>query len=186
MKELFAQEAYRSVVTQVLPGIVGSGPWIIALYDKSPGTRAFLSQSTPVATASLFLAAVFWGFVCEDFGSRLEVWIDRWQTRADTLHAQRVWYNYLRRVYTIEPPGIRYMRTLVTRMKFELNSGIALFVASIGLNFASISFIRPLSLEVAMWVVAAYLLIEGYSSVKLLRDLRSGMQQRIDFIAPGR
>jgi hypothetical protein len=184
MKELFGQEAYRAVVTQVLPGLIASAPWIIALYDWSPGARAFLSQSTPVATAALFLAAVFWGFVCEDFGARAEVWIERWQTRKNRAGARDNWFNYLRRVYMVEPPGIRYMRTLVTRMKFELNSCLALLTASIGLDFTYISFINPLWLQIAMWIIAAYLLYEGYATVALLRELRAKMQQPIEFVGP--
>jgi hypothetical protein len=184
MKELFGQDAYRAIVTQVLPGLIASAPWIIALYDRSAGARNFLSQNTPVATAALFLAALFWGFVCEDLGARAEAWIHSWQTRADRTSARESWFLYLRRVYAIDPPGIRYMRSLVTRMKFELNSSLALFTAAIGLNFAYVSFINPLWLELVMLTVAVYLFWEAWASVALLRELRREMEQPIAFVGP--
>ena len=183
MKDLFGLQAYRAIVTQVLPGLIGSAPWIIALYDRSLGARKFLNQSTPVATAALFLAAVFWGFVCEDLGARAEVWIENWQTRAEKASREN-WFIYLRRAYTVEPPGVRYMRTLVTRMKFELNSSLALFTGAVGLNFAHISFINPLWLELFIAAAAVYLFCEGWSSVALLRELRDEMQKPIVFVSP--
>jgi hypothetical protein len=171
VKELFGPDPYRAIVTQVLPGLIGSSTWIIALYDRSPGARKFLDQNTPIATGALVLAAIFWGFVCEDLGSRIEVWIERWQTR-----------RYIRRAYVIEPPGIRYLRTLVTRMKFELNAAIALFSAAVGIKFAYVSFVNPLWLEASMTIVGIFLLLEGRESVTLLRDLRERMQEPITVI----
>ena len=76
------------------------------------------------------------------------------------------------------------MRTLVTRMKFELNSSLAVLTAAIGLNFAQISFLDPLWLELFMAAAAIYLFWEGWTTVSLLREVREQMQQPITIVSP--
>jgi len=183
MKELLGHDPYRSIVSQVLPGLVAASTWIIALHDHSPGVRNFLDQSTPVATGSLALAAIFWGLVCEDFGSRIEVLIFWLQTKNDPT-AKQIWFEYLRMAYSLEPIGIRYIRSLVTRLKFELNGTVALIIAGIGLFFTHVSFVPPAWLAVAMWSAASYIAFEAWSTVKLLRDVRQQMTRPITLVGP--
>ena len=67
------------------------------------------------------------------------------------------WYSYLRLAFRVEPVGQRYLRTLVLRLKFELNASLALVIAGCGLPFTHIQFISPYLLGAVMLAVACYL-----------------------------
>jgi hypothetical protein len=71
------------------------------------------------------------------------------------------------------------MRTLVNRMKFELNGAIALVSAAAGLAFAHVTLVNPLLLAIPLLTLASYLLLEGWSTVQLLRKLRDILRQPV-------
>jgi ABC-type proline/glycine betaine transport system permease subunit len=90
----------------------------------------------------------------------------------------------LKTAFVCEPIGRRYIRTLVTRLKFELGTAIGILVADIGLvglwvgGFASLRL--SLILLLLSLTVAIYLgLCEAPASHRLLGKARSVMLDEI-------
>jgi hypothetical protein len=179
MKEFVTPDVYRTIATQILPGLVASSTWIIGLHDHSEGARKFFTARPTEATACVFLAAVFWGFVCEDLGSRLEVFF-YWKQKARD--DDENWYAYLRTAYLAEPIGVRYIRTLLTRLKFELNSAAALVTAAVGSLCTNVSFMSVWIVFSGMILAAAYLLLEGWAGVKVLREIRAELRKPLTIV----
>jgi hypothetical protein len=77
---------------------------------------------------------------------RIESWLDNAADRRTGSNHTKEWYAYLRTAFVCEPIGRRYIRTLVTRLKFELGTSIAALIAAVGIT--------------VLW-------IDGYSSCRL-------------------
>ena len=76
---------------------------------------------------------LFVGLLLEDFGSYIEVRLfDAALNQFTSEEHSRNWYQYLRTVFKDEPVGVRYMRTVLLRMKFELGAAAGLAVAAAG------------------------------------------------------
>ena len=137
----------------------------------------------------LFLVIVFLGLVIEDMGARVESW---WDIAADKRTASNhtgEWYAYLRTAFVCEPIGRRYIRTLVTRLKFELGTSIAALIAASGVLMLWITELctRNVSLVLIFLCIllALYLgITEARASHKLLARARTEMLQEIRFVKP--
>ncbi len=190
MKELFAAfntDFFRALTTLIIPGGIAVSTWCVELVLIFEPFKCLVARNHVEASLVLFLVIVFVGLVIEDVGARIEDGMDK---RADKLtqgkHRQD-WYAYLRMAFVCEPIGRRYIRTLVTRLKFELGTAIGIVIADIGLmmlwldGFASCKL--SLSLLVLSVIIAVYLgLWEAPASHKLLATARSEMLDQIRII----
>jgi len=178
MKEVFSafgNEVFRPLVTLVLPGAIAIVPYFIALMQKEQRFWESVSANHTETALMLALASLFWGMVIEDVGTRFEAKIlDERAKRANKDFLQ-VWYDYLRCVFPTEPPGRRFLRALVLRLKFELGAAVALIVAIPGVLLAV-----ELPIHWRLWisggavVLALYLgWIEAPATHEVLSKLRA-------------
>jgi len=176
----FGSEIYRPLVTLVLPGAIGAFPWFIALMDRSSTVRTFVGGKPPEATLGFLLVLLFLGHVFEDLGSLIESRIfDVTCNRRSSGQYKENWYRYLRVAYRLEPVGHRYLRTLVLRMKFELNSVPALVVAIPGCWFSNITVVPKCIVTGVLLVLSLYLMWEACQSHKLLDEVRGQLLRGI-------
>jgi hypothetical protein len=154
--------------------------WGIALYDYSPGFRNFLEKHTTERPLCVVLAALFFGQVCENVGSRLEYWIDR--SSDQNGERMSVWWSFLRTAYKVEPIGLRYLRSIRLRLKFELNGFPALILGAMGVPFTRIDCPLKFLILGVMLTLAAYLRLEMRSTINLLHNIRSEHLRRIQVV----
>ncbi|MGE5053545.1 MAG: hypothetical protein ACM3WP_05210 [Acidobacteriota bacterium] len=183
VKELFAAfnaDFFRALATLIIPGSIALSTWAVDLALRFEQLRALVSSNHIETAFVLFLLVVFVGLVIEDIGSRIEARMDGRADRATNGQHTKDWYLYLKTAFVCEAIGRRYIRTLVTRLKFELGTSVGLLIADMGVvvlyvdGFLSLwALIVPLALT---FVLAGYLgLVEARSSHRLLAKARTEM-----------
>jgi hypothetical protein len=133
-------DAYRVVLTNVIPGFVGTAPWVAgffwpALMDVGFWSNSGIAFPVTITLAAIALAA---GLVFEDIGSRVETyWADAWLKRRCPRFS-RGWREYLaqRRDESLIAQG--YLRAILLRFKFELSMIPALVSSCIGVIIAEL------------------------------------------------
>jgi hypothetical protein len=192
MKELFAAfntDFFRALATLVIPGCIAVSTWSVELILMFDPLRKLVEQNPVERAFVLFIAVIFVGMVIEDIGSRIESWFDK---RADRItHGKHTeeWYDYLRMAFVCEPIGRRYIRTLVTRLKFELGTAVAILIADAGLvalwgDGFSPGWLTLILLFISL-AIATYLgLCEAPASHRLLAKARSVMLSEINIVKP--
>jgi hypothetical protein len=183
MKELFAAfntDFFRALATLLIPGSIAVSTWSIELILIFEPLKKLVEQNPVERAFVLFVAVIFVGMVIEDIGSRIESWLDKRADRKTQGKHTEEWYAYLKTAFACEPIGRRYIRTLVTRLKFELGTAVAILVADVGLVVLWAEGFAPpwlsLTLLVLSLVIAAYLgLCEAPSSHRLLAKARTAM-----------
>jgi hypothetical protein len=138
MKELFSafsSAVFFPLVSLVLPGLTAISSWYV-LMMRSVGVRELVQKNHSETAFLLMLLFIFVGTIIDDLGMRIEsCWFDHQRdARTKGLHFAE-WWAYLRKPFGIEPSRRRHLRTLVTRLKFELGVPVALAIAIPGLWF---------------------------------------------------
>jgi hypothetical protein len=171
MKELlagFAVDIFRPVVTLVVPGFWALAPWVVALFLCYPSSWVFANAHPNGIGIAIVLAGTTAGLIFEDLGVRLE---DHFFKRFG--YTYESWTAYLKRTETTEAIGIRYIRTLVLRLKFEQGMAVSGPFALAGVLVTPMSSLGlKLSLTALVIVVTWYLAYEARCSVKLLEETR--------------
>src|ERR1700723_1510607 len=127
MKELlagFAAEIFRPVVTLLIPGFWAMTPWTISMFLHYPTTWTFACAHREGCGLVYVVVATAFGMIFEDLGARLEKFFFERRTKDYSN-----WFAYLALAPEREPIGLRYIRAVVLRMKFELGMGLAGFIA---------------------------------------------------------
>jgi hypothetical protein len=183
VKELFAAfnaDFFRALATLIIPGSVALSSWAVYVVLRFERLRVLVSNNHIETAFVVFLLMVIVGMVIEDIGSRIEKQMDTIADRATNGQHTRDWYSYLKTAFVCEAIGRRYIRTLVTRLKFELGTSVGLLIAGAGVvtlyvdEFLSL---RALIVFLALaLVLAGYLgLVEARSSHRLLAKARTEM-----------
>ena len=124
------------------------------------------------AFAALYLVVVLSvGLVLEDIGARIE---QHWDKK---INAKGSWVSYLKLELRDELVGQRYLRTVLTRLKFELAFAPALISFAIGIIWLQClydlwtgrAFVISLTF---ILILSLYSLYESYCSSKCLDDTR--------------
>jgi hypothetical protein len=192
MKELFAAfntDFFRALTTIIIPGAIAASPWSVQLVSTFAPLKSLVSKNHVETAFILFVVVVFVGLVIEDIGARIESWLDSCaDKRTDAKHTKE-WYAYLRTAFICEPIGRRYIRTLVTRLKFELGTSIAIFIAAVGILVLWIEGFSSSRLSLTLILLSvglvAYLgLCEAPASHRLLARARTEMLDKIRFVKP--
>ena len=103
----------------------------------------------------------------------------------------RDWYSYLKTAFVCEAIGRRYIRTLVTRLKFELGTSVPVLIADAGIVALYLNGFLGLSALIAFLILsfalATYLgVVEARASHRLLAKARTEMLQEIRIVRQGR
>lgn len=181
LSSTFRAEAYRPVVTIVLPATTASLPYGFIVIFEYPHLYTFIHDHPAISTILALLIILAVGLVLENLGSLIEAHVlERWL--GDSTRAHEVWYRYLGMSYEIEPIGQRYLRTITVRLKFELSFAVALSISAIGCLCARYvgTYVAPLWLYIVFVVLIVYLMWEAKNSASLLRRLRCELVNRYD------
>jgi hypothetical protein len=183
----FTTEVFRPLVTLLVPGAVALSTWVVFITWRFPLVKDLMAEHSTESAVVLTLAVTFAGMVTEDFGSRIESWMDSAYDRYATPKNDhtRVWYDYLRCAFNADPIGRRYVRTLVLRLKFELGTACALAIAWIGLFWLADVGLTPTTFYKLKWILLAgalWELFEAYGTHKVLRNLRIELLKPITII----
>lgn len=128
LPEQFDGRLVRVLATLIAPGAVALVPWLLVAGKAYPEFSLWLFAGDALSIAALALWIFCTGMVLENFGSRLELRLDR-EHDID----QKAWESYLQQKRD-ELVGHGYISSLVTRLKFELGMVFALPLAAAALG----------------------------------------------------
>lgn len=174
-------DAYRLLLTNVLPGSVALAPWAFCVVAPSLlDAGSWTGGAGVVLGMGLAVAVLTAGAILEDAGSRLEVsYIDAVLAADDgpCPGLERRWKSYLALRVNDEVVGQRYLRNFLVRYKFELSMVPALVSCIVGLLVAAclgtgFDWPRTGGLVVFAAVGACFLWHEAREGGKALHELR--------------
>jgi MFS family permease len=173
----FKSELFRPLATLVVPGGVAIGPYVLVAAYYFPGVASFWREHPSAFVAILVICIVAVGLIVEDLGAFIER--DLWDSklaRENEYHSDH-WEQYLKLKLNDEIVGQRYLRTVLTRMKFELAMVPAFFFFWCGLLWLNrlYDLWRPSRfalLSGVLLVVTIYLLLESFRSASVMSTTR--------------
>jgi hypothetical protein len=185
LKELlaaFAAEIFRPVVTLLIPGFWALTPWTISMFLHYPMTWDFVSRHHEGGGLVFVVFATAVGMILENLGSRLEICYDRRCAKGSSEN----WYAYLALAVDPEPIGLRYIRTIVLRMKFELAMCSAGPIALIGIVCIPVNVRFKIAAFCIALVLTLYFQFESSESVRQLEKTRIEMLHRLSNANPNK
>jgi hypothetical protein len=176
MRELFAafgSEVFRPLMTLFVPGTVAIVPWLIGLMQRNPEFYKLINENRTEASLCLVLIAASVGMLLEDFASHIEALIlDREMNDETSGEHTTNWNKYLRVAYKAEPVGARYIRTMLLRMKFELNMAMSLVFVAFGVFATTLAFWTSGLIAASACGLGAIFFLEGRMSHSVLSETR--------------
>ena len=180
----FKSELFRPLATLVVPGGVALGPYVLIAGYYFPGIVSFWKDHPSAFVAILVICIVAVGLIVEDLGAFIER--DFWDSklaRENENHADH-WEQYLKLTLQDEVVGQRYLRTILTRMKFELAMVPAFFFFWCGLLWLNrlYNLWRPSRfalLSGVLLIVTIYLLLESFRSASVMSATRTLVIQAV-------
>jgi hypothetical protein len=180
----FKSELFRPLATLVVPGGVALGPYVLIAGYYFPGIVLFWKDHPSAFVAILVICIVAVGLIVEDLGAFIER--DFWDSklaRGNENHADH-WEQYLKLRLQDEVVGQRYLRTILTRMKFELAMVPAFFFFWCGLLWLNrlYDLWRPSRfalLSGVLLIITIYLLLESFRSASVMSATRTLVIQSV-------
>lgn len=180
----FKSELFRPLATLVVPGGVAMGPYVLVAGYYFPGVTSFWREHPSAFVAILVICIVAVGLIVEDLGAYIER--DFWDSKLARENADHSdhWEQYLKLRLNDEIIGQRYLRTILTRMKFELAMVPAFFFFWCGLLWLNrlYGLWRPSRfalLSGVLLIVTIYLLLESYRSASVMSATRTLLVQAV-------
>jgi len=180
----FKSELFRPLATLVVPGGVAIGPYVLVAGYYFPGVTLFWRDHPSAFVAILVICIVAVGLIVEDLGAFIER--DFWDSKLakDNEDHSDHWEQYLKLRLNDEIVGQRYLRTLLTRMKFELAMVPAFFFFWCGLLWLNrlYDLWRPSRfalLSGVLLILTIYLLLESYRSASVMSTTRTLIVQAV-------
>ena len=169
-------DVLRPVLTYVIPGAFVVGPSLIVLGHYVPQAPVFWNDHGTAFGLIAGLVVIFVGGLLETIGTRLEVLWDRLLAQRPDAKPSN-WEEYLKLRVKDDIVGQRYLRNLVTRMKFELSMVLALPLSGVGLAWTNAlynvwSCLVIALIELLLLALTSYLAWESYQSAILLERTR--------------
>jgi hypothetical protein len=181
----FTNEVFKPLVTLLIPGAIALSPYYVALLWKYPNLRDLVGKNHTETSWILVLVMLSLGLLIEDLGSQIETRFDDQADKSSRGSHMRNWYAYLRTAFIADPVGRRYIRTLVTHLKFELGLGCSMIFAAIGivwLGFLGLSVAASAVLFVGAVLTCWWAFWEAKQTHKLLASNRSNLLDLIRIV----
>ena len=180
----FKSELFRPLATLVVPGGVAIGPYVLVVAYYFPAVTSFWNDHPSAFVAILVICIVTVGLIVEDLGAFIER--DFWDSKLarDNADHSDHWEQYLKLRLNDEIVGQRYLRTLLTRMKFELAMVPAFFFFWCGLLWLNrlYDLWRPSRFALltgVLLILTVYLLLESYRSASVMSTTRTLIVQAV-------
>ena len=196
MKDAFAafgSEVYGPLVVQILPGLIAVSSWLQVVYQRIASFRQLFQDYRNEAIILGLLFALAVGLIIEDWGSWVEM--INWRrfkqemkrkienAKAPERDFDDEWNRYLRLAFKAEPMGQHYLRTILLRLKFEQNAGVAILVAGVGTFFLQSPIAWPWYWSVLVLLLGLYLMfVEARASMGVLADTRAELLKGISIV----
>jgi hypothetical protein len=167
----FKSEVFRPLVTLVVPGSIVVGPYILVVGFYFPNVNVFWNEHSSAFVAIVAVCILAIGLVLENLGSMIECDVlDEIIDRKDKIHRDK-WNDYLKLEVKDEIIGQRYLRTILTRMKFELAMIPALFFFWCGVLWMNRLYgtwrtSRFILMSAVVFVLIVVMFLEAYRSAK--------------------
>jgi hypothetical protein len=169
-------DVYRTVAIVLVPGFVASAPWVVGvMWPDLQCASTWTAALVPISVTMLAIVLAT-GIVLEDIGSRIETFMDK-RLRVTLADFEQTWWEYLRLPCDGEVVAQRYLRSTLTRFKFELSMVPAATICAVGIFVAQllghgIGWAKTLGLTVLLAALAPFLYLEAKASVALLSRVR--------------
>lgn len=170
-------DVYRTVAIVLVPGFVASAPWVVGvMWPELQHASTWTAALVPISVTMLAIVLVT-GIVLEDIGSRIETFMDKC-LRGTLADFERTWWQYLRLPCEGEVVAQRYLRSTLTRFKFELSMVPAATVCAVGIFVAQLlghgmGWTKTLGLMALLALLALFLYFEAKAGVALLSRVRT-------------
>jgi hypothetical protein len=181
-KDVFKDDVFQKTATTFVPGFLAISPYAAILLHRFPALIEIFKGSAVVAGAAIVSTAILGGMLCENLGSRIENSLWRYlRYRAKIKNAKDPeveWNDYLELSDVEGIIGQSYLKSLLTRLKFELAMipSLALFLIGLHCCDARIKFFINKELCLANSIVGCsivYFVYEAKTTSKLLICVRS-------------
>jgi len=182
-------EVFRPLTTVAIPGAIAVAPYVILAQHYIPKTLEFWHDHDAAFSTIVVACMIAAGLLLEDVGALLEdrvidALLEKWHPG----HRDQ-WSKYLQLQMRDEYVGQRYLRTMVTRLKFELSMLPALLMLWGGLGWIQYIYrIWPaggfLLVSLVLLGLCVYLAAEAYMSAKVLMRTRALLIEAVTRQAP--
>jgi hypothetical protein len=174
-------EYARTLILILIPGAIAFEP-IAVLFYKKYSFKIVHVESLVLLVLIYFLASLFYGFLIQDLGSRIEIKLDKyycWKHKVSTQafydQFELYMFNKKEEDYIIT----HYYRSLLVRLRFELHTCAAIILLWIGsilrwgiLRDFDFSITKTWPFVLSSVLIFGYLLYEAKEGVKILHKLR--------------
>jgi hypothetical protein len=181
----FRPEVLRPIVTVVVPGTIACGPFTLIAGYYMPVVEHFWTVHPTAFSVLLTLAVIAFGFMIDDIGSDIEYhfW-DHFLAKRDPQHKEN-WDRYLQLRLRDEIIGQRYLRVMLTQLKFELAMAPALAVFGCGIIWLNeiyqfFSWQAALCSAVVLIAAIVYFLFESWQTAGVLSRTRALIVKAVD------
>lgn len=180
-------DVFRVVTVIVLPGLLTVAPWLAWFWWPEMLLTATWKDAGIASAITLLAASVIAGMIIEDIGAHIEVSVvDRHVRRHFKVPESTFdeeWLTYLFSTAQDRFVAHRYIRAMVTRLKFELSMIPACLAAALALLMAAIleiGFPRSLSLPMLLCslAIAAVMLDQAKKGGRQLYLIRQELCRR--------
>ena len=176
IEKAVSNEVFKPLVSIAIPGGIAIAPYVFIAQKYIPQTSKFWHDHDAAFTSIVIAVILAMGLMLEDLGAMIEIGIDR-ALENDTSTQVANWEAYLKLKTKDEYIAQRYIRTLVTRFKFELSMGPAIVffwlgIAWIQYAFESMSTVAFSAVTVALAIVASFLAWQAWQSAETLARTR--------------
>lgn len=169
-------EAIRPITTVVIPGAFATGPYFLVAAHYFERVPIFW-ESKPLLFAIISIIIIISsGLMMENLGGFLEeFWINQYKKKDPNF--EPYWEKYLKLKIENEYVGQRYLRTIVTRMYFELSFFSSLLFFFVGAHWANYvngywNCTGGIVISTAILSVIGFTFYEAGQSVNALNKLR--------------
>jgi hypothetical protein len=170
-------EVFRPIATIAIPGAIAVAPYVIIVQHYIPRVLEFWKEHDTAFSAIVVACVLAAGLLLEDLGAILESQVlDRLLDKRHPGHRDN-WDRYLQLRIKDEFVGQRYLRTMVTHLKFELAMLPSILCLWVGLLWVEVLHdvwkgCGFLLLSLFLLAVSVYLAVESYFSARTLGSTR--------------
>jgi hypothetical protein len=174
--DAFKSEIFRPLTSIAVPGAIAAGPFVLITQYYVPSVGVFWKAHESVFVGIVVVCVLAVGLLMENVGALIEIRLDAILLKRNAKHHEE-WREYLSLRIKDEIIGQRYLRTVVTRMKFELAMAPSISCLFLGLfwiqRLYSTWTTRSFAVLTAFFVgLELYFLYEAWLSAKNLTSVR--------------
>ncbi|WP_189449601.1 hypothetical protein [Cognatilysobacter xinjiangensis] len=180
-------DVFRVVVVILLPGMLAAFPWAAWFIWPALLQVTTWQDAGVIVGASVLALSLVVGMIIEDVGSEIEVkYVDRYVCRTKSLaysDFDQQWMSYLFTTSAERFVAQRYVRAMVTRLKFELSMIPACTSAAFAIALAWVKDVgfdwqTTLGLVIATAAIAIYMLDQARKGAWQLHEIRMEICRR--------